>query len=118
MTTSDAAPYRAGTTSSCLRLAAGASAEALRAAHRTKMANKKLARGFVQVGFTPVRHARIDAAIYTQMSANVAMGQAPFEAEMQARAIIAGKLPERRRDYYTLPRPSKSDDAAYRRGNR
>ena len=66
------------------------------------------------IGFTPVRNARIDAAIAAIAELLIEAGNEVGTAWRTARLQVARKLPTgpvRRR----TPKPSKSDDPAYRK---
>ena len=68
------------------------------------------------IGFTPVANKRILAAIGAVSLALVDSGWRPLQAEVEAVRRVARTLPvlplQRR---HRAPRPSKSDDPAYRK---
>lgn len=71
------------------------------------------------IGFTPVRNKRIDAAIAAAALALLDAGEKPEKVHRLAVKHVARTLPSlpfAKRHH--VPRPSKSDDPDYRRGNR
>lgn len=100
-----------------------------RAAYRQQRRAGKAALRTV-VGFFPMANARIDAAIQAQVllltveqEARKAAGtlvteMTPADIQQNARNAVARLLPAPRQARRWQARPSKSDDAAYRRGNR
>lgn len=71
------------------------------------------------MGFTPIPNRRIDAAIAKARELLDAAGCAAETLDETARRLVASTLPALPfRHRYRRPKPSKSDDAAYRRGSR
>lgn len=102
----------------CKRLPRGAATTDRADAHRAKMEMKTHRDQNYGTGFHPIPNARIDGAI--AMAGLAIQMENPklsaVEVQDRARKQIAGKLPPRRMDMFTLPKPTKNNDAGYRNG--
>ena len=84
--------------------------------HRERMQERRARQLARTPGFDPIPNRRVNAAIAATISRFLAMGMPPAAAEREARHAVARSLPmlpaQRR---LRAPRPSKSDNAAYRK---
>lgn len=86
---------------------------------RARLAIRRLRQLDRRPGFIPVPNARIDGAIATQQALLAATGAYnAMEALAEARRRVARTLPPGPMVRARRPRPSKSDNPEYRRGNR
>lgn len=84
-------------------------------AHRQRMVERRRRQLAREPGFTPISNARIDKAIAAATLALRLQGKGPVEAQEEATRHVARQLPPAPRVKSHRPRPSKSDDPAYRK---
>lgn len=82
--------------------------------HRAKMARRKARNANMQPGFEPTPNKRVGTAFNTAFMARVQQGHSPVDAHNLALRDIARLLPMPRMTR-PAPKPSKSDDPAYRK---
>ncbi|WP_288806508.1 hypothetical protein [uncultured Novosphingobium sp.] len=77
----------------------------------------KRARQRASVGFTPVPNIRVATALQAAYLAKLKLGLTPTQAMEEAERAVARQLPPVPfgRRSYRLPKPSRSDDPAYRK---
>lgn len=109
------APARERKPAKCQRLSRAETKEERRA----RLAIRRLRQLDRRPGFIPIPNARVDGAIATQQALLAATGAYnAMEALAEARRRVARMLPAGPMVRRAVPRPSKSDNPEYRRGNR
>lgn len=92
---------------------------AVRIEHRERMQERRWRQLARKPGFTPVPNRRIQAAVARASLDLLGSGVTPDRAEAEAWRIVASRLPHAGfKRTLRPPRPSKSDDPAYRKGSR
>lgn len=88
-------------------------------AHKQRMIERRARQLARTAGFTPIPNLRIARAIHIRALGYVESGVDPLAAEKLARNAVFAKLPASgfTRNTLRAPRPSKSDDPAWRKLN-
>lgn len=83
-----------------------------------RLAHRRLRQLARQAGFEPVYNARVAQAVDSATALLLMQGWRPEAAHGEALRMVARRLPAPRLERRSLHRhrPSRSDDAAYRRG--